>query len=1043
MGIYSDRRTRGRGREDADQQDPYSVEALQRQIENTKKRISSVGQNPNPDDRNWFEKATNLPQNQNVFFDILDLIGRPGQAVTNLISDQIKGEMRSPGESLWRGFSGQSKVTGADILGDLGVENKAGKFTGGLALDVLTDPTNLIPGKVVAGGLTAGAKALGRGANVLADTIPVVEKVREGLSPLTTATKDTLGNMFKYQYGWENTLTGGKDDTLKNLYNKTQSDVRYQTEEAMRNVADTAKLAGGVDTGVDVGRIMEAPLKQFEDVATFRLPDGTVVEGYDNIKKMIKDNQELDKEIKDLLEQRTDVFRNLVDEMSAYDTTENLVRTLRSIGPVRNPGMKEFKESVPANLQRLFIGNKSGKGISFDEAADYLRRNHPEFGINDSNDLIQALSTGRRDLRAEALKNPAIRELDQAINNLQQAQPIATKGLINALRNPEIITRELQRPVRELSIDPRVQQAAQQLTESNNLLRQWAQDNGVSVDELEGYMTHILSAEERKLRKTNKPIPIDRGNFGVGQPNKKILNTRQLTGSVEDINEQVGRKFFEPNAYFSTAIGQKRLIEYVNAVKFRREVLSNPDLAVKYNKGDILPPGAVVIDTNNYKFLKDDTIDLPVEIGGQYIVTKGVKEALDRYQKLTTDEGTRGFLKAFDTATSWWKRAALFSIPYHLRNDVGAKFNNWVAGMNTADLVKYSTQADKEVFDAIIKGKESPLYNEYRKQGLGYTNLSQVEFAKYGEDPEKSIIKTITEQSRNLKGQVGTRLNPLRAFETSREFGDFIDQTNRFALYKWARNKGMSPEQAAEKVRDVHFDYSRLTAFEREFATRVIPFYRWMRNNIPFQIRQFLNDPRKYNNINKIRTNAQSTFGIDEKNLPDWMKKSFAIPVSGDDKGSGKFLGLNLPLGDLTKLSSPGKTLVDAISPLLKLPTELSLNRNFFYNKPIEQFEGQQKQFIGDVNIPARTAYALEQLTGQVGRGLSGYLQKPNQEDQDVKFRTPSLGISSLLKDYDAERARYFQLLNELKRLRDQLDYIEQQTGKRPPTVSELESRRR
>lgn len=846
------------GSDSSGEQDPYSPESLQKQIQNAQTRIGAVGGEINPDDRNWFEKATNLPEKQNMFFDVLDLLGRPGQAVTNLISDQMNNTGRSAGESLYRGFSGQNKVTGADIVGDLGAENKVGKFAGGLAVDILTDPLNLIPGKAFATAAQTAGKGLKAGVNAL-------EKV-DALAPVVRGTKDSLGNIFNPTYRWEETLTGGKSDKLKNLNQETINFIRFNTEERLKNVADTAKSAGGIDTGIDVGRIMEAPLKQFDEAG-----------------------------------------------------------------------------------------------------------------------------------------------------------------------NP------LERPIRELPTNPKTQQAAQRLMESNAEIRQMAEEAGINIKELEGYMTHILSAEERKARKLNKPIQVDRGNFGNGQPNDEILNKRLLKGSAEDVNERLGRNYFEPNAYFATAMGQKRLTEYIGAMSFRRKVLSDPDFAVKHEDWMQLGPNQVKINTKDYKFMSDDAAEqlgLADDIGGEYVVTKGVKQALDRYQKLTTDEGVKSFLKAFDTVQSAWKRMTLFSVGYHTRNAMGGVFNNWVGGMNAAEISKYTPSAAKEVADAIT-GKESALYREYRQQGLGSTNLSQVEYARAGEDPEKAIQKTIKERSRSTGGQIVTRLNPLRAFETSREAGDIIDQTNRFALYKWAKDKGMSPEQAANKVREVQYDYTKLTTIEREGFARAIPFYRWMRNNIPFQLRQFINNPKKYYLANEARLNAQDTVGINEENAPEWMKQQFAYPVSGDG-GKGKFLSLGLPLGDLMKLSSPLKTLVDSGTPLVKIPAEYALNYNTFRGKPIEKFEGQTKQFVGGGELPIKAAYALEQATGQIGRGLSSYLQKPGQEDQDTKFRLPSLGISSILKDYDTEQATKFQLLDELNRLRDYIQFLEQQTGKPVPTLPEL-----
>lgn len=1160
---------------------PYDIEPVNRQIENARIRISDAGFDPGEaDKRNWFEKLTNLPEDQNAFFDVLELIGRPGAAVVNAINESSQG--RDALQGAWRGFAGIDRTRGADLAENMGVENKVGKFLLGTALDIGLDPLTYVPGGVLAKGIKQTAFFAGKPVvnsyKALERAVPSVQVFREGV-------QDAFGRAFVPDYKLGEDLYGQADDTIVRAKQAAENDIRFRTEEAMKGVADAAKMAGGVDTGTDVGRLLEKDLKQYEDVKGYEFPDGVtrttekqdlldaISRAREQIKTLGKEAKETGGEYNSAISELADgltkteakirrMFLSLerqagkeIDKETRVNLREASRELARIESQLNNFGANEasllryYKKLVRDNhesqfdlVKRIREYAKSGiSGIAREELPDYLKplwraqggvnfgKVAQELGYTYESDLIDAVArldgvprrldnqTLETLARQEMERTGAVKSLDETRKQLEQARDAIQKtlgeplgdaaaeaetrafakiaenpeyealeaqrqalkkqlndlrmesrantaekvkaikdledeilGLKESIRNPIVMQKEIPRPVREYSTDPQIQQAARQLLESNNALRQWALDSGVDVKELEGYMTHILSQEERKRRQTVNAMPIDRGNSGTGQPNKNVVKSRELMGSVEDINEQTGRTFFEPNAYFATAVGQKRLIEYVNAAKFRREVLSNPRFAQKYEKGMEVPKNAVVIDTNNYKFLPDEMGEMAEEIGGEYVVTKSVKTALDRYKKLTSDEGINGFLKAFDTLQSGWKRLALFSVPYHLRNDIGAKFNNWVGGMNLANLAKYSAQADKEVYEAIINGVESDLYREFRQQGLGSSGLSAVEFARRGEEPEEAIRRTIEKRSEfdgtllgRIKAEAKSLKNPLNAFETSRDFGNFIDQTNRYALYKWAREKGLTPEQAAAKVREVQFDYTRTTPLESEVLARIAPFYRWMRNNLPFQIRQFINDPRKYANINDARINAQEAVGIEEENVPDWMKESFAMPVYGDGSGDGKFLGFNLPIGDLAKLSDPLKLITDAVTPLAKLPAELALNRNFFYDKPIEKFEGQEKQFqvpFGgpEFGVDATLAYILEQLTGQPGRALSGYLQRPESADQDTMFRMPSLGISSLIKDFDVDKAKYFEGRQDLQQLLDLIRFIEQQTGQEVRTVNEI-----
>lgn len=864
-------------------ENPFDTNKLEKSIANAKLRIIHAGGTVDKDERNRVEKALNLPEGQNWMFDALDTLNRPQQFVYGIMDGIFKGTSRT--EGAMKGLKGEQVIRGSRVADAMGIKNKKAKAVAGFVIDVATDPLSAIPASWIgkagkgAGKLVTNASkgTLGAAEKV----VPPLKTLRETkIEPKLQAGKDALGQMFVPKYKWDETLKGNKDNFLKDSYIRTENDIRYMTENSLRNVTDAARSAGGIDTGTDVGRLMEKDLTMH--------------------------------------------------------------------GP---------------------------------------------------------------------------------------------------------------RPARQYSTDPKVTKAANDLMKSNDDVRQWAVDNDIPVGEIEGYMRHILSAEEQAARKLKKPSAIDRPRSGMNNPDKKVLNSRELQGSAEDINDQLGRKFFEPNAYFSTAVGQKKLIEYGNAVKFRREVLDNPNFAEKFVHGTVVPPNATVINTNNYKFLNNpNNAGLATEIGGDYLVTHGVKQALDRYNKLTSDQGINAFLKGFDKAMSAWKRGALLSLPYHLRNDLGAKFNNYVGGMDAPDIAKYSVLADRDVFNAIVRGKESKYYNEFRKQGLGSNSQLAVEFAKHGDDADKALRTIVKDRSKTGLRKTADVANPLNVFKTSQELGSFVDQTNRFSLYLWAREaKKMLPEQAAAKVKEVQFDYTDLTPFEREVATRFIPFYRWSRNNIPFQLRQFAKNPAKYANANKLRQDSQEYYGIDDKNMPDYMKNSFMLPVSGDGKGSGSMLGANLPLSDLTKLSTPGKLFVDSINPLLKLGIELPSNRNLFFNSDIEAFKGQQKKYqvpekIYGMNVPwggkslgglpVKKAYALEQLGGQPVRGLSKIIGKPTVQEQENASLKPTLGISSMFKKYDINETNYRQKQKELRMLMDAIDYLEQEQGVRPKSVTDIKKGR-
>lgn len=117
--------------------DPY------KQISNYQRRLGDAGQEVPK------EKHSGL---SNALLGALDIIDRPGNAVRNVVYDVFDDNSKvDVWGDLKRGITGQRHVYGSDILGEFGVKNRIGKTVGGLALDILLDPTTYITGGTAAG----------------------------------------------------------------------------------------------------------------------------------------------------------------------------------------------------------------------------------------------------------------------------------------------------------------------------------------------------------------------------------------------------------------------------------------------------------------------------------------------------------------------------------------------------------------------------------------------------------------------------------------------------------------------------------------------------------------------------------------------------------------------------------------------------------------------------------------------------------------------------------------------------------------------------
>ena len=129
-----------------------NTDKIQNQVNNYKTRLENIGINPEEatDTRNALEKALNLEKDQNVLFDIFEILDRPRNALFTGINEAAEGG--SFLEGLKEGFFGETETSGKDLLTEqLGMYDEKGKLNLsdvlGFGLDIVGDPTNwALPG---------------------------------------------------------------------------------------------------------------------------------------------------------------------------------------------------------------------------------------------------------------------------------------------------------------------------------------------------------------------------------------------------------------------------------------------------------------------------------------------------------------------------------------------------------------------------------------------------------------------------------------------------------------------------------------------------------------------------------------------------------------------------------------------------------------------------------------------------------------------------------------------------------------------------------
>jgi hypothetical protein len=158
--------------------------------------------------------------------------------------------------------------------------------------------------------------------------------------------------------------------------------------------------------------------------------------------------------------------------------------------------------------------------------------------------------------------------------------------------------------------------------------------------------------------------------------------------------------------------------------------------------------------------------------------------------------------------------------------------------------------------------------------------------------------------------------------------------------------------------------------------------------------------------------------------MPRWMRASAGFPLRRrTDTGEIEFMTLTawLPAAEVERIALPrlGKTFVDLLSPLLKLPLELAGRHSFFFDQSLEG----DTEYLG-MEMPATMANALQniRLLSEIDRlnlfNNTPFATRRLRPETEETLQQKILRLLTGMKIYptDTRRVRYYAMSRALRR---------------------------
>ena len=435
---------------------------------------------------------------------------------------------------------------------------------------------------------------------------------------------------------------------------------------------------------------------------------------------------------------------------------------------------------------------------------------------------------------------------------------------------------------------------------------------GIAISPFESdvlnYVTHILDPEARRFieraKKRGREIDIERLiNATVQHPSTKE-RTLGRNLSIKEINELAQRGELIPGYKGKLLIDDPVKINLIRdvmsaraiaAARFIKRVVNNPDMA-----------RPVAVAGPEFRELSGAAKERFGPLVEGIAFRNDIADALEEYVVRVSDpKNISEFVDAYNAFINIWKRYTLgWSLTWVANNILGNLWNGvLLAGSSPINMAKGA--------NILLTGKGSvrgmsanEVLELAERHGVLWTGL-------YGDRLERTLRDALGQGS-TWERAVTAPTEPLfianQGVENAARLGLFID----------GLEKGMSPSEAAMRVKKYLFDYSDLTETEKKIR-QVVPFYAWMRKNIPLQVEALITTPGRQAVLPKVYNALQAPQDVllPGEAKPEWMQEG-VYPQVGMEGGTARFMSMRgIPLVDFIEMVQHPTAYFLSANPLL------------------------------------------------------------------------------------------------------------------------------
>jgi hypothetical protein len=199
-----------------------------------------------------------------------------------------------------------------------------------------------------------------------------------------------------------------------------------------------------------------------------------------------------------------------------------------------------------------------------------------------------------------------------------------------------------------------------------------------------------------------------------------------------------------------------------------------------------------------------------------------------------------------------------------------------------------------------------------------------------------------------MQGVAGGTRDVFAPVAAGRKVSSSIEDFVRGAQFQGLIRQGYAPEMAGEIVDKIHFDYENLARFEKNVMRRAVPFYTFMRKNLPLQLETLATRP----GISMAQLYPAMQDRKDKGYVPDYLASEVSVPLGNAPNGYSRYIGgFGLPLEEAFQRlkmkdnrpdwKATAMAYLGTTNPLIKAPLERLFDTQLYSGRRLSDLRPQ------------------------------------------------------------------------------------------------------